>query len=464
MVNIKSKFIDNNRYLFVVTSIIFGLCYLFQVPHGDDVNFYVVESGKLIDCFNKSLLLTEGSFYSLLTNTFVMYINNGPFWIFILIMMITMYIMQESMREIFSKGNKNERIINTFIACIICAYPFVDMASAGWIDTSLSYFLPITFTFVALIPIKKIYNNEIIKGYEYFIYIISLLIAIDNTQAVAMLLVCYLSFLIYSFITKKKNTYTYVVLLLIGIFAILAVTSPRFATRTRNEIVRNFPTYAMINFINKLDLGILPTFRWIFFADNFFVFICLLVFSIFIFKKYHNISYRALSILPLVCCIVCRNSINSNLSINAYDLKPIEYGSSNYGLFNVKAVFNDSILWQYIVLCGLLIVMVLEIILLVDELDDLIAICVLLIAGFGTRFAMALTPTVFASQLRTYIYFAFSIIAVTIYIFRINIKLINNKYYKYLEYILIICTILMLGYFFVYVYNYMGSSLFELLR
>lgn len=462
--NIKKNFIDNNRYLFIIISIIFGLCYLFEVPHGDDAELYLIESGKLVDCYKTALLLTRGSLYSLLTNTFIMYINSGPFYIFIILIMIIMYIMLETLRELFSKGKENENIINIFIICMVCAYPFVDMTSAGWIDTTLSYFMPVTFTFVSLIPIKRIYKNEQIKKYEYVVYLLSLLIAIDNTQAMAFLLVCYLSFAIYYFIKKDNNNYLIIALVLIFIAAYLVLTSPRFSGRVLDEIIRRFPTYGMINFLNKVDLGIFPTIRWIFFGNNIFVYVCLCTLALIIFNKYKNTIYRIISIFPILICAVFRSYINSNLAINAYDFRPIEYGTSLYGLFNLESIYSIYLPIQYAVLCLLLLLITLEILIIADKIEDYIIIFVVLAAGFGTRFVMAFTPTVFASHLRTYIYFAFSIILITIFLFSKNINLINRKYNKFISIVLFVIAVIMLGYFFAYVYNYMGSSLFDLLR
>lgn len=462
MKKFKKRYIINGRYLFIITSILFGLCYLFEVPHGDDVNFYYVESGKLIDCFNKSLLLTKGSFYSLFTNTYIMYINNKPLFVFILVMMATMFIMQEAMRELFSKNRNNEKIINCFIACAVCSYSFVDMASAGWVDTSMSYFLPVTTTFVSLIPLKKIYKNEKINNLEYFIYIIALFIAIDNTQAMAMLLVCYGSFVIYLLINRKKQLYIFFMFVVIILFAFMALTSPRFSGRVIGETIKRLPTIGKLNFLSKVDLAVFPTIRWIFYGDNFFTILVLIIFIMFIFKKYKTPVYRIISILPLIIILFTRPYINGNLSINAYDLGPIEFGTSNYGLFNVYSVYTIDLSIQYIILCSLIIIVVIEMILLLDNIYDLLITFIILGAGFGTRAAMAFTPTVFASHLRTYIYLGFSIIAATIFIFSKNIVLIDANQKKKLGIVLVIACILMLGYFFVYVYNYMGSSLLDL--
>lgn len=464
MKNKITKLINNSQLLFAITSILFGLCFLFQVPHGDDIAYYYVESGKIIDCFNKCLQLTRGSIYTLFTNTFIMYVINKPLIVFIVVISITMFIMLNTMRELFSKGNKNENIINLFIICMVCSYSYIDMSSAGWLDTTLSYFMPTTFCFVSLIPIKKILKNETITKLEFIIYLVSILIAIDNVQAMAMLIACYFIFLIYAFATKKKNLFLIIAFIMICASAVLALTSPRFAYRTTTEIIKRYPTIGMTNFVSKIDLGIFPTIRWIFFGDNPFVLICLIIFAILIFISYKNTIYRIISIVPIILSLLFKNYINSNLSINAYDLKPIEFGTSNYGLFNLESVYSNSLLLQYSILCLLITLIIIEIVLLSKDNLQLLIIFTLLASGFGTRFAMAFTPTVFASHLRTYIYFAFSIIAITIYIFANNIDKINSKYYFLLSLFFVILSSMSLMYFFIYVYNYMGESIFNLIK
>ena len=459
----KKNYIENNRYLFIVTSIMYGLCFLFQKPHGDDVNYYMVESGLLSEIVYKVLLLTKG-IYTTVTNLYVMYIINAPMVLFIVIMMLTMYLLLNSLRELLSKNHKYEWYLNAFIAFSACTYSFVDYASSGWINASTSYFIPTVFIVTSLIPIKRLLKNEPIKKIEYPLFFISTYLGADNPQGTVILLFLYLITVIYMIVNKKINPYIIVLFLLTVFDLLLVFTSKRYEVRTINETVKRFPTMGMFNLISKIELGVFTTIRWIFFGDHTIAFTAMILFSVLLFSKYKNISIRILSLLPLPICFLFKDYINSNLSINAYDLTVTEFGSSNYGLFNLESVFRIDTFIQYIIMCGLMIIIVYEIYLLIDKTEDLIIVMALLAAGFGSRMMMAFTPTVFASHLRPFIYLGYMIIISMIKIYSINIHLLNKKNANSIVILSVIGIIINLSYFFVYVYNYMGHSIFEIFR
>lgn len=459
----KEKYIDNNRYLFIITSILYGLCFIVEKPHGDDVEYYLIESGLFSDMLDRVLLLTKG-IYTTVTNIYVMYLINRPLWLFILSMIVSMYILLESLRVLFSKGHKHEKYINIFIAFAACTYSFIDFASSGWRNCPTSYFIPLVFLVNALIPIKKVLNNEKFEKYEYVLYLISMYLGADNPQGTFILLFLYTSFTIYLLINKKKEPYIIVLFLFTVLDLILFLTSKRYEGRTFTETYKRFPVIGMVSFLGKVDLGLFGTIRWIFFGDHTSAISILILFAIVMFAKYKNKSLRIISLIPIALCLLFRNMINNNLSLNAYDLLIEEFGSSNYALFNVESVYSINTYIQYVVMFALMALVIYEFYLLTDNVMQFIIIMFILAAGFGSRMMMAFSPTVFASHLRPFIYLAYSIIIVMIMIYRINIDKLSIKTIKIVSYASILVTIANLGYFFLYVYNYLGSSFFDLFK
>lgn len=459
----KEKYIDNKRYLFIITSVLYGLCFIVEKPHGDDVEYYLIESGLFSDMLDRVLMLTKG-IYTTITNIYVIYLINGPLWLFILSMIISMYILLESLRILFSKNHKYEKYINIFIAFAACSYSFIDYASSGWRNCPTSYFIPLAFLVNALIPIKKVLNNEKFEKYEYVLYFISMYLGADNPQGTLILLFLYLSFTIYLLINKKKNPYIIILFLFTVLDLILMLTSKRYEGRTFTETYNRYPVMGMMSFIGKVDLGLFTTIRWIFFGDNVFTISILVLFAIVMFAKYENESLRIISIVPVALCLLFRNMINSNLSLNAYDILIEEFGTSNYALFNVESVYSFNTYIQYIVMFALMALVIYELYLLTDNILQFIIIMFILSAGFGSRMMMAFSPTIFASHLRPFIYLAYMIIIVMIMIYRINIDKLSNKTIKIVSYVSILVAVGNLGYFFLYVYNYLGHSIFDLFR
>ena len=140
----------------------------------------------------------------------------------------------------------------------------------------------------------------------------------------------------------------------------------------------------------------------------------------------------------------------------------------------------------FFAICIIITIIIIELILLIDNKKELIMALIYLGAGFGSRFALSFTPNVFASLQRTFIYLDFTSIipytnfkgnynififaaltvlpAISIFVYALNIGLLKKRFIILFSNFLCISSILPLGYFFAYVYNYGGNSIFDLFR
>lgn len=465
MINrIKKNFINNNRYLFIISSILFGLCFVFEHPHGDDVTIAHIENFNFQLIIDRVLTTVKGSYASFYTGVITGIFNNLPRIYFVIFMSIILFIAQEGMRLLFSKNSNKEKYINVFIVFAVLSYSFVDMQSAGWIVTTCCYLVPAAFSLFALLPIKKFLKNEKIEIWEYLVCTFSIILTANQPQGMALLLICYIGVMLFSIINKRINKYVLLCFIIILVNVYFTLTSNWHMSRVAIETAKRMPMINMFNLINKIDIGLSSSFGWLFFGDNPFIIYTLIVFSLLIFIKYKNLLFRVISIIPELLILIFRKSFLTNMSINAFEIRPEELGSSNYGLFNLDSINKASTYFLFFAMCTILIIIIIELVLLTDNNQQLIILLVLLAAGFGSRFALSFTPNVFASQQRTFIYLDFSIIASCICIYSINVKLLSEKFLKYFNYILCFGSLLSLGYFFAYVYNYGGSSLFDLFR
>ena len=461
----KKNYIDNNRYIFIIVSVLFGLCFIVQKTHGDDFGpLHSVMPFSFTNIIKLAFVRSEHTFNRFLAYLVCITINSCPLYVFVITMMIAMYVLLNSLRELFTKNNRYEKYLNVLVAFLVMTYSYSDMASAGWIITSTMHFLIVAFAYLSLIPIKKVYNSEKISTIELIAYIVILIYASNMEQGMAFTFVCYVTSSIYFAFKKRKCKEIYILTCISIMCAFITVISRIGTERSYNEIIKYFPTIGMINVISKIEIGLSSSLYWLFFENHFFTIIVFMIFTLFIFAKYRNIFYRTLSILPEAMIIFLKGYMSSNISVNAFEIKPIELGTSNFGLINLISINNISTYVQYFIYTLLITITIVEIYLLVDKFEDFLLITVLLIGGFGSRMAIALTPNVFISHFRTCIYFAFSIIVIGIKIYQINIDKISDKFNKYLNYAYLLGTCMMLLYTFVYIYNYMGSSLFELLK
>lgn len=461
----KKNYIDNNRYIFIIVSILFGLCFICEVPHGDDLGFgHKVEFFSISNVIKLALEKSEHTFNRLLAYIGCITFNSLPLFFFVVAMSLAMYLLLSSLRVLFSKNSKYEKYLNAVIAFLVLTYSYSDMASAGWIITSTMHFFLIAFGYTALIPIAKILRNEKIGFLELLLYVFSLIYTSSMEQGMAFLLAFYVLFSIYFVARNIKATYVHFLSITSIVCALNTLLSRSNSVRIITETIKHFPTINMLNIISKIDIGLSSTLYWLFFEQHFFTIIIYCIFALLIFNRYKKRVFRLISLIPILLIVSLKKYMASNTAVNAFEINPIEFGNSNFGLININSINNFSTYFQYFVYSLLVIITIVEIYLLVDKFEDLYFISVLIIAGFGSRMALALTPNVFISHFRTCIYLAFAIIVSCIIVYRNNIKYINDAFNKYLNYLYILGALFMLMYTFAYVYNYLGHSLFELFR
>ena len=76
-------------------------------------------------------------------------------------MSVSMYIGMKAMILLWSKGN--DANIKRFIIAVFMLFPFRILYTAGWIATSTSYYGPVMFALMSLVPIRKAYDQEKIR-------------------------------------------------------------------------------------------------------------------------------------------------------------------------------------------------------------------------------------------------------------------------------------------------------------
>ena len=93
-----------------------------------------------------------------------------------IIQSLMMGLLAYSISKLFIKAELKSKL-NPIICALILTYPINMLTLIGWGASTVNYIWPLATCLYALIPIKKYYNNEKIKWFEYPIYICALLFA-----------------------------------------------------------------------------------------------------------------------------------------------------------------------------------------------------------------------------------------------------------------------------------------------
>ena len=101
-------------------------------------------------------------------------------WILIEALMVTL--VGYSISKLFIKNEENKKENTVMLVAMILLYPIMQMNSAGWAATTINYMWPLATGLFALIPIRKIWDGEKIRFWQYPLYTIALIFSASLTS------------------------------------------------------------------------------------------------------------------------------------------------------------------------------------------------------------------------------------------------------------------------------------------
>ncbi len=140
-------------------------------------------------------------------------------------------------------------------------YPFYEMASAGWISTTLNYSWCFAFGIISFIPLIYEVQGEKVNRYMYVISFLALLFATNQEQSGALIFAFNLLYLLNSLINKKPVNKFNVLATVISAGALIFVfTCPGNTIRFAHEVAYWYPEFANFTILDKSYLGLVTTF------------------------------------------------------------------------------------------------------------------------------------------------------------------------------------------------------------
>ncbi|MBT2655288.1 hypothetical protein J7E81_08530 [Bacillus sp. ISL-18] len=305
---------------------------------------------------------------------------------------------------------------NWLITGLLFMYPFVHMASAGWIATTLNYIWPLALGLFSMIPIKKYLCSEKVFWYEFLFYIPALIFAANQEQLCVILLSVYVVFTVYFALIKKVNWFMIVQTIISGISFLFIITCPGNAARNVKEVTRWFPEFNTISFPRKVEMG---------FSSSLFEFVMKpnIIFTLFSFLlllcvvlTHHKKILRFIAGIPFASSLVF-GIFNNELGGTFYAITKAKNSMTKFGtgirLNSVTSWVPDLLL----VVISLAVLISLYF-LFKNKKTSLIALFILLL-GFGSRMIMSFSPTIWASGPRTFLFMYVAFIILTVLLFQI---------------------------------------------
>ena len=403
--------------------IMFAINILKGNGYSDDGWFEIVLNGELIPGINSFFSYIKWRYISwssrLIIETFLILFTSKYMLLWKFLDAIMYSVLAFGINKVFTKNSDKNKVnirwITVFLILLISQKLF---STAGWVATSLNYLWPLALGILCLNPIKNCIEGKKNKWFEYPIYILMLLYAANAEQICLILVTVYTIFTIYFLIKKKINPLIIIMLVVSILSLVFIVTCPGNTSRNRTEIVAYFGDFEMLSIIDKLVISIISTMQYYVFSFNPIYVVFTFLVMINIFKKYDNIIYKTIAIVPFIMGVAF--NVGENIT-GALFPELIEQFSS----FQINTVEtwinmrNFNILANYIplILCIINFGFMMISIYLVfgNRLKSVIAILVLG-AGICSRLMMGFMPSIFVSGNRTQLTFIITMIVLSIMI------------------------------------------------
>ncbi|OUO28999.1 DUF6056 family protein [Eubacterium sp. An3] len=331
--------------------------------------------------------------------------------------------------SIFFNDTKNVKM-NWWIILIMLAFPFEIMNSAGWIATTLNYLWPLAFGFIGMIPVNNLIKKKKNSMLTIFFSVIALCYAINQEQMCAVIWAIYFLCGVYMYLKEKKLPWIIVLGLLLSTISLLFIIScPGNMIRTEQEIATWFSSFRELSFFNKLEMGYSSSLFEFFMKPNlvFFLFSLLLIVLTYYYNK--KIIYRIIASLPFIVSIVI--GLFGNIfslvfpNIIALTTSMTETGT-NIKLTEMRMWIPDTFI-TLILVC-----IIISIWQVVTNKKMAIVLIYIGAIGFVSRIIMGFSPTIWASGTRTFIFMYFSIMIISVILFKeiLKIKCSQERMFK----------------------------------
>lgn len=373
----------------------------------------------------------------------------------------------------------NNKFLNLLGVLLFLMYPFHEMASAGWISTTVFYSWCFIFGLISFIPIiNEIYN----KTTDKLVYVVSflcLVYAVNQEQSCALIFGFNFLYLIYCLIKKQKINKFNLLAIVVSVASLIFIfTCPGNEVRVLAETAHWYPEFASFGLWQKLYLGLVPTFGLMFeekiIFPLFYVILCVCA----SFKTnnkylkyflYLNIVFIAILAVFKTCMDIAQlqNSLGAMGSMSKLLNIPIVSNilgifksfvglfpglESTMGLLTYEGI-PGSINIFTVLLC-LYLVLSSSIFLFKVYGKNYLLPVFLFIGGFLSRLMMGFTPTVFASGYRAMFFFYAILIMLILMLIKnlLDDGRINDKWQSIIKKVFMVLAILNFLFVFVIVF------------
>lgn len=266
---------------------------------------------------------------------------------------------------------------------------------------SMNYMWPLALGLYSITAIKESKNKRI--GWKkLFIYTLTTLYAANMEQMAVVLLIVFALYVLFLFFTERKVNCIAWLLSLVIVELIYILTCPGNSVRFSREIANHFQNYLELTIFQKIYMVISSTIYQLMWSEGLLMTILAFLVCVLIHLQNKSKFLKILSFIPITFCLLPMINYNSHL----IDLSNLTWCNTNQNNIGIT-VYNCYEIKYYIPFVIFSMVYVILLICIFYSLypnkNAGLAIGVLVL-GMIARGAMTISPTIWASNLRTFIY------------------------------------------------------------
>lgn len=303
--------------------------------------------------------------------------------------------------------DRNKKLGNlTLIVLLAMLYDYKEMRTAGILTTYVTYFWSLFFNIMFYLAVSHYLKSGRILSVSLAVAIVTGIIACNSELGALLNTIIFFIILFVSYRSYKKLCIRIVFLTLIPFLSILYFfTCPGLPIRSAAETVTWLPEFSSYTLPHKVYLGFAETLLYYFSGKTVILMIfcgALLASAI---KKRLPLPYLIIGFFSLIGFVIDHHQVGGGKLIVSFSNIP-----------HKSAYFFLTFL-----LCFCCFVIMLLHKLFEDNLKTFILVIAILLLGFATRGVMGFSPTLYASNTRTFMYCDFAILAATYYIIKYSI-------------------------------------------
>ena len=297
---------------------------------------------------------------------------------------------------------------NWLIVLAMLTFPMRILNTAGWISTTLNYTWPFAFGLLGLLPMKRLLDKEHNRWYIYLFGVLGTIFAVSQEQMCAVMLALGIVFTVYLWSRDKQICWYGMTEIGISLFFLgVILLCPGNVIRKAEETLHWFPAYDDLSLFRKLEMGYSSSLFELIMEPNLVFTIFVVVLLVAVWSTNKNRMVRGVVTVPFGIAMIFGlfGEIFELVLPNLLDLRnAMTQIGTGIILGNPRTWLPDILITAVVVCVFIGLWFAFEKIYI--RLFAIIVLCL----GFATRWVMCFSPTIWASNDRTYTFLYMALI------------------------------------------------------